>query len=115
MWSEGKPLTCNVWVGVARRAEEAGVAMTMPATGAAGGVWAVAAAQGWPLTMRTWCTGPAEGANEGAREGASEGASISGRCSSWGAAIMGGGGAGAMATLLGAAGFGRTWGGGRRE
>lgn len=35
-------------------------------------------------------------------------ASITGLCSSWGAAIMGGGGAGAIGTLVDVAGFGLT-------
>lgn len=99
-------------MGVARRvaAADTGVAMTMPVR-APGACWVLAemaaGTQGWPLTMRTWWMGPAE---EGREEAASLVVSIKGRCSSWGAAIMGGGGAGAMGTLLlGVAGLGRTW------
>lgn len=87
--------------GLARRAGTAdtGVVMTMPVSGVA-----PVLLQGVPLTMRTWWMGAAD-----ASEDDSLVASITGRCSSWGAAIMGGGGAGAMCTLVGAAGLGLTW------
>lgn len=86
--------------GPASRAGPAatGVVMTMPASGAAPGL-----PQGWPLTMRTWWIGAADGS-----EDVSLVASMTGRCSSWGAAIMGGGGAGAMGMAAGVAGFGLT-------
>lgn len=86
--------------GPARRAGPAatGVVMTMPASGVAPGL-----PQGWPLTMRTWWMGAADGS-----EDVSLVASMTGRCSSWGAAIMGGGGAGAMGMVAGAAGLGLT-------
>lgn len=56
-----------------------------------------------PFTMRTWWMGPAEAG----RDDVSFVVSIRGR---WirGAATMGGGGAGAMGTLMGMGGFGRT-------
>lgn len=86
--------------GPARRAGPVatGVVMTIPARGAEPGL-----PQGWPLTMRTWWMGAADGS-----EDVSLVASMTGRCSSWGAAIMGGGGAGAMGMPAGAAGFGLT-------
>lgn len=61
--------------------------------------------QGWPLTMRTWWMGPAEAGSADVNFVVS----MTGLWSSCGAAIMGGGGAGAMGTLLGVAGFGRTY------
>lgn len=48
----------------------------------------------------------------GAAEGSGDDslvANMTGLWSSWGAAIMGGGGAGAMGTLVDVAGFGLTW------
>ena len=82
--------------------------MTMPVTCPVD-AFLESVAQGWPLTMRTWWMGVVWD-----REvGLSLVASMIGRCSSWGgAATMGGGGAeagaGAMGTLLGTGGFGRT-------
>lgn len=86
--------------GLARRvgAAETGVVMTMPVNGAV-----PVLLQGWPLTMRTWWMGAAEGSEDDSLV-----ANMTGLCSNWGAAIIGGGGAGAMGTLVGVASFGRT-------
>lgn len=87
------------WAGQARRVGVAmGVVMTMPVRGAA-----PVLLHGCPLTMRTWWIGAAEGS-----EVDSLVANMTGLCSRWGAAIMGGGGAGAMGTLVGVASLGRT-------
>lgn len=88
------------WAGQARRAgaAETGVVMTMPVRGAE-----PALPQGWPLTMRTWWMGAEDGS-----EADSLVVNMTGLCSSWGAAIMGGGGAGAMGTLVGVASLGLT-------
>lgn len=88
------------WAGLVRRVggAETGVVMTMPARGVV-----PVLLQGWPLTMRTWWMGAVEGSGEDSLV-----ASITGLCSSCGAAIMGGGGAGAMGTLLDVAGLGLT-------
>lgn len=90
----------SVWAGLARRVGVAvtGVVMTMPVSGLP-----PVLPQGCPLTMRTWWMGAAEGS-----EVASLVANITGLWSSWGAAIMGGGGAGAMGTLVGVASLGLT-------
>lgn len=94
-----KLLICSVCIGPL---------ITMPVT------WPVLApvegmvlgmVQGWPLTMRTWWMGPAEAGSADVNFVVS----MTGLWSSCGAAIMGGGGAGAMGTLLGVAGFGRTY------
>lgn len=87
--------------GLARRAgaAETGVAMTMPVSGAEPDL-----PQGCPLTMRTWWMGAADGSEDDSLV-----ANMTGLCSSCGAAIMGGGGAGAMGMLVGVAGFGLTW------
>lgn len=91
-----KLLICSVCIGPL---------ITMPVT------WPVLAPvegpvlgmQGWPLTMRTWWIGP----DEVDRADVNLVVSMTGLWSNCGAAIMGGG-AGAMGTLLGVAGFGRT-------
>lgn len=79
--------------------------MTIPVTCAVPAVSAAfsTTAHCCPFTMRTWWMGPAEAGNDDV----SLVASIRGL---WikGAATMGGGGAGAMGTLLGVGGFGRT-------
>lgn len=75
-----------------------GVVMTMPVSGAA-----PVLPHGCPLTMRTWWMGAAEGSEVGSLV-----ASMTGLWSSWGAAIIGGGGAGAMGTLVGVASLGLT-------
>lgn len=86
--------------GLARRvgAVETGVVMTMPVRGVV-----PVLLQGWPLTIRTWWMGAAEGNGDDSLV-----ASITGLWSSCGAAIMGGGGAGAIGTLVDVAGFGLT-------
>lgn len=90
----------GAWAGLARRvgAAETGVVMTIPVRGAE-----PVLLHGCPLTMRTWWMGVAEGS-----EVDSLVANMTGLCRSWGAAIMGGGGAGAMGTLVGVASFGLT-------
>lgn len=95
----------SVWAGLAMRVGVAvtgvavtGVVMTMPVSGLP-----PVLPQGCPLTMRTWWMGVAEGS-----EVASLVANMTGLWSSWGAAIMGGGGAGAMGTLVGVAILGLT-------
>lgn len=103
--SEERLLICSVCLGVARRA---GAVITMPVTVPV--CWPLLApeeAHGWPLTMRTWWMGPALEVSE---EELNLVVSITGpRWSNWGAAIMAGGGAGAIGTLLlGVTGFGRT-------
>lgn len=87
--------------GLARRVvvAETGVVMTMPVSGVETGLL-----HGCPFTMRTWWMGAADGSEDDSLV-----ANMTGLCSSWGAAIMGGGGAGAMGTLVGVAGFGLTW------
>lgn len=87
--------------GLARRvgAAETGVVMTMPVSGVV-----PVLLQGCPFTMRTWWMGAAEDS-----EDVSLVANMTGLWSSWGAAIMGGGGAGAMGIVVGVAGFGLTW------
>lgn len=97
----GTGVGTGTWAGLARRvgAAETGVVMTMPVSGAA-----PVLLQGWPLTMRTWWMGADDDS-----EDESLVANMTGRCSNWGAAIMGGGGAGAIGTLVGVASFGRTW------
>lgn len=62
-------------------------------------------AHGWPLTMRTWWMWLVEVCSADVNLVVS----MTGLWSSCGAAIIGGGGAGAMGTLLWVAGFGRTW------
>lgn len=91
----------GAWAGLARRVgvAETGVVMTMPVSAVA-----PVLLQGCPLTMRTWWMGAAEGSEDDSLV-----ANMTGLWSSWGAAIMGGGGAGAMGTLVGVAGFGLTW------
>lgn len=91
----------GAWAGLARRvgAVETGVVMTMPVSGVV-----PVLLQGCPLTMRTWWMGAAEGSEDDNLV-----ANMTGLWSSCGAAIMGGGGAGAMWMLVGVAGFGLTW------
>lgn len=88
------------WAGLARRvgAVETGVVMTMPVRGVV-----PVLLQGCPLTMRTWWMGAVEGSGDDSLV-----ASITGLWSSCGAAIMGGGGAGAIGTLVDVAGLGLT-------
>lgn len=90
----------GAWAGLARRAAaaETGVVMTMPVSGVE-----PVLLQGCPLTMRTWWMGAADGSEDDSLV-----ANMTGLCNSWGAAIMGGGGAGAMGTLAGVAGLGLT-------
>ena len=104
-------LTRRVAAAAAEEMLDAVVAMTMPVRGVVcivlpdmGGVGL--GLQGCPLTMRTWWIGAAE---DGSEEAEILVASITGRCSNCGAAIMGGGGAGAMGTLVGVAGLGLTY------
>lgn len=93
-------LELDAWAGLARWVGAAGtwVVMTMPVRGTE-----PVFPQGCPFTMRTWWMGAAD-----CREVVSLVANITGLWSSWGAAIMGGGGAGAMGTLVGVGGLGLT-------
>ena len=90
----------GVWAGPVRRmgVTETGVVMMMPVSGVE-----PVLLQGCPFTMRTWWMGAAEDSGDDSLV-----ANMTGRWSNWGAAIMGGGGAGAMGMLVGVAGLGLT-------
>lgn len=98
-WALGAGMGSAVCAGLVRRAfvVESGVVITMPVKEAE-----PALVQGCPFTMRTWWMGAADGSED------SFVANITGLWSSCVAAIIGGGGAGAMGTFVGRTGFGLT-------